>query len=346
VVRKIAVTLKQIAELAGVSRGTVDRALYDRGRVNPEVANNIKRIAEEMGYQPNRAGRALALSKNPIKIGVIIQSCNTPFMLDIIEGVNTAINEVERLGGKVILRQIYSVNPYETIEYMEELRLLNVTAIALVPTTDSIIRDKINQFTEIYSIPIITINSDVEDSKRMCFVGQNALQGGRTAGGLMGEILNGTGTISILSGHTNNASNTQRILGFKETLSKHFPELEILPQLAAYDDNEAARNLLLEQLRQHPDINGLFISASGIRGSCQALTELNLTQSVKVICFDVIEENISYLKQGIINFLIGQDAFYQGYHPIMILFQYFFENKKVEKEFLYTDIVIKTKYNI
>ena len=54
------VTLQQIAEAAGVSRGTVDRALNDRGRIKPEVAEKIKKIAEEMGYQPNRAGRALA----------------------------------------------------------------------------------------------------------------------------------------------------------------------------------------------------------------------------------------------------------------------------------------------
>ena len=53
------VTLQQIAEAAGVSRGTVDRALNDRGRIKPEVAEKIKKIAEEMGYRPNRAGRAL-----------------------------------------------------------------------------------------------------------------------------------------------------------------------------------------------------------------------------------------------------------------------------------------------
>ena len=43
------VTLQQIAEKAGVSRGTVDRALNDRGRIKPEVAEKIKKIAEEMG---------------------------------------------------------------------------------------------------------------------------------------------------------------------------------------------------------------------------------------------------------------------------------------------------------
>ena len=67
----MAVTLQQIAEAAGVSRGTVDRALNNRGRIRPEVEEKIKKIAQEMGYQPSRAGRALAMAKRKIRIGVI-----------------------------------------------------------------------------------------------------------------------------------------------------------------------------------------------------------------------------------------------------------------------------------
>ena len=54
----MAVTMQQIADLAGVSRGTVDRALNNRGRIRPEVAEKIKMIAKELGYQPNIAAKA------------------------------------------------------------------------------------------------------------------------------------------------------------------------------------------------------------------------------------------------------------------------------------------------
>ena len=59
----MAVTAQQIAELAGVSRGTVDRALHNRGRVNPEVAAKIHKIAAELGYNPNLIGQALVKSR-------------------------------------------------------------------------------------------------------------------------------------------------------------------------------------------------------------------------------------------------------------------------------------------
>ena len=49
-------TIKEIAALAGVSRGTVDRVLNDRGAVNPETAEKIRKIAKELDYKPNRAG--------------------------------------------------------------------------------------------------------------------------------------------------------------------------------------------------------------------------------------------------------------------------------------------------
>ena len=59
-------TIRQIAQLAGVSRGTVDRVLNNRAGVNPETAARVRRIAEEVGYQPNIAGQQLAGNESGI----------------------------------------------------------------------------------------------------------------------------------------------------------------------------------------------------------------------------------------------------------------------------------------
>ena len=82
----MAVTSQQIAELAGVSRGTVDRALHNRGRVNPEVAARIQKIAEELGYRPNSIGQALVRARQNLRLGAILQSAETPTMQDVAAG--------------------------------------------------------------------------------------------------------------------------------------------------------------------------------------------------------------------------------------------------------------------
>ena len=84
----MAVTAQQIAELAGVSRGTVDRALHNRGRVNPEVAAKIHKIAAELGYKPNLIGQALVKSRREFKLGAILQSPETPTIQIVRAGVH------------------------------------------------------------------------------------------------------------------------------------------------------------------------------------------------------------------------------------------------------------------
>lgn len=73
-------TIKEIAALAGVSRGTVDRVLNHRGSVNPATAERIEKIARELDYKPNVAGLVLAAQKKKLKLGVILFSRKIPFI--------------------------------------------------------------------------------------------------------------------------------------------------------------------------------------------------------------------------------------------------------------------------
>ena len=71
--------MKEIAELSGVSRGTVDRVLNHRGIVNAETERKVLEIAKLLDYQPNKAGIALAAQKKKLKIGVLLFGAGNPF---------------------------------------------------------------------------------------------------------------------------------------------------------------------------------------------------------------------------------------------------------------------------
>ena len=84
----MAVTIQQIAEKAGVSRGTVDRALHNRGRINPQVAERIWELADEMGYVPKERKKR-ENGKKKIKIGVVTQLAKASFSLSAVTSPNT-----------------------------------------------------------------------------------------------------------------------------------------------------------------------------------------------------------------------------------------------------------------
>ncbi len=89
-------TIKDIADLAGVSRGTVDRVLNNRGAVNPKTAEKIMEIVQALNYRPNRAGLALAAQKKKYKIGVILFSEHNPFFDEVMTG---CAEQIQRTAG-------------------------------------------------------------------------------------------------------------------------------------------------------------------------------------------------------------------------------------------------------
>lgn len=340
------VTLQQIADAAGVSRGTVDRALKNKGRIKPETAEKIKQLAKEMGYKPSRAGRALALAKRNIKIGVIVQSAKTEFMQNLLKGAESAKREVESLEGTVDIFCIDGVDAAREIEIMNQLKEQNYSGIAIVPANAEILMHTINQFSEEYEIPIVTFNSDVPGSRRLCYVGQDVYRGGQMACGLMGELLSGIGQVAIISSYQSTPAMVQRTSGFIEEAREHYPGISVVGVRYCYEDNWVSEKIMDELLEQYPNLAGVYVSGSGLDGVSRSLVKNGRAKDIRLVGNDIVEGNIRWVKKGVVDFLIGQNAYVQGYDPVMILFRLFIDGKKPSKELQYTDIVIKNKYNV
>ena len=340
------VTIRQIAEEAGVSRGTVDRVLNQRGRVRPEVEKRVKAIADELGYRPNLIGRALGMNKNRLKIGVIMQAAETAFMKEVAKGVSAAADEVSGLGGTVIKKKINGINVPKVLQTMEAMRAEGVHAIALMPVEDPRIKEAINRFVEEYNIPIVTFNSDIEGTKRLCFVGQNAVNCGRTSALLMGQYLKGReGTVAVISGFETNTSLSNRVKGFKEIMSQQFPEIEILDTEYCKEDEGKAEQITRMILKNHPNLKGIYVTCFGEAGICKVIQEYH-KEEIIMISNDLMGKNYNFLEQGIIDLLVGQEGKVQGAEPILILHRLLFNNESPAKEYNFTDIVIKTRHNM
>ena len=337
-------TIKEIAALAGVSRGTVDRVLNDRGAVNPETAEKIRKIAKELDYKPNRAGLVLAAQKKRLKLGVILFSTGNPFFQDVLTGINEKAEELAGYNCTVITKQI-SFGVEAQLQAVKELLAEEVNGIAMTPYNDERIRDCINTLYE-QGIPVVTLNTDIENSRRIAYVGSNYTRSGATAAGLLQLMTSGTVNVGIVTGSSNILCHTERIVGFLKTLEPFSDRIRVVDTVEIHDDEVESYEKTTTLLSKHPEINALFFAAGGVYGGCRSVEALGKKKAIRIIAFDLVPTTRQMLENGTIAATICQQPKIQGSNPLSLLFAYLTTGENPEKEYNYVAVDIRIKENI
>ena len=339
----MAVTVQQIADATGVSRGTVDRALNNRGRVDPEVAEKIRRTAEEMGYV--KKPRKTNARRRSCRIGIVTQLAGASFMREINRGIREAVRELQDREVEVLLRESYSVDAKEQIEAMEELRREGIDGLALMPVDTEGVREKINELID-DNIPVVTFNCDIVGTRRRCFVGMDNVKSGRTAAGLMKMLTGGQGKVLVITGYFTNHVNISRLAGFVEEIKASCPGIEIVGVQGSFDDAAEVEKIVVNTMRTIPDLDGILQVSGGQEGIRAAFEALGVEKRPHVIIYDQTPKNEKVLREDVADFLIDQNGYVQGYRPPHILADIIQKNQMPEQEQILTDITIRTKYNL
>lgn len=339
------VNIKKIAELANVSIGTVDRALHNRPGVSPEKKEEIERIAKEHSYKPNIAAKALAFQKKPTTIGVIVYEHYQPYAAHIMEGIKAAEKELRDFGVVIEILRMENQLVSEQIELLDQLIQKGVSGIMVRPMDDPCLRDKINEATDL-AIPVVTYNSDIDDSKRLCFVGQDLVKSGQVAAELLGKMMNKNGKVAIFTGHFKVKAHNERIKGFVEVITNEYPKIEIVETVETLEDSEITYTKVKEVFEKHKDLKAIYATAGCFKEMGEAIKLMDRENKIAFAGYDFYPEVIELVKEGVMDFTIGQNLFAQGYEPIMIIFDLIFKNKKPSKEQLFTNLDIRVKWNI
>ncbi len=344
-------TMQRIAELTGVSRGTVDRALHRRGRVDPEVEARVLRTAREIGYPFERPVRAAARkekapARRRIRIGVITYLCKAGFMQQINRGIARARDELSQWGVEILLRESPALNEDEQLAFIDELVEAGVDGLAVMPIDTGTVRQRLYDLEKDRALPLVMFNSDLPGIPRLCYVGMDNRQSGRTAAGLMNLLAHGRGKVLVITGAFSNQLNNARVDGFAQELKASFPGLSIAAVQSSFDSDEEVRRIVENAMLNIAGVNCIFTVSSGQTGLRAAFSNLRLEKRPNVIIYDQTPRNEQLLTDGIVDFLIDQNGFEQGYRPPIILASAINGDTVPEERYEYTEISIKTKYNL
>lgn len=193
-------------------------------------------------------------------------------------------------------------------------------------------------------IPIVTIDSDAENSKRLAYVGTDNITAGKVGAKEMIHQVGLYGNVGIIMGGKNVKNQIERVKGFTEYIKSN-SKLNI-------SEIESSDSYLLEAelatkkiLINNKDIKAIFCaSALDGQGAAKALISMGAAEKVKIICFDDLPETLDYIKNGTITSTIVQDPYGMGYKAVNIIMD-IMEGKNTKGIFL-TDVIVVTKDNI
>lgn len=337
-------TIKEIAQLANVSRGTVDRVIHNRGNVNPEIQARILNIIKEHDFSPNLAAMALKKSAAGLRIGVLLPSLTNEFYRDILLGIQRATDQYAQYGVSVKLIQLEELTCEAQCEAIDSLLSDGIDGLVLTAIDTPEMTDYVNKICK--SIPVITYNTDFSQSDRLCFVGQDHLSAGQTAGRLLCNSLRRPGKIVPLISYSTIRAHTRRVEGLCSVVPNSPVDVTVTEYLQTEERDDIAYALVRALLAQEKDdLVGIYVAGGGQVGAANALADSGRADEIMMVCYDLLPKTIEHLKAGVVDYTIGQQPFLQGYLPIRILHEYLALGRKPDRECYYTSIDIRLREN-
>ncbi len=307
------VTVKEIAKLAGTSRGTVDRVLHNRPGVAKEVQERVLQVIEEYNFKPNTLARALSRKQVPKTVGVILNSVGNPFFDDVLEGIDQCLADRSSYDITLELVQLKGYRSDEQVKAINDLVAKGIDGLVLTAMDHPAVTSRLKELTK-KGMPIITVNIDLSDvTARTDYIGCDYLKSGRLAGGAL-ELLSFGGplTVGVVHGSRDVTGHNQRLQGFTE-VTEALDGVTLAWQVACGDDDDLAYRQTMEQLKTNPP-DVIYVVAGGVAGVLQALEETN--SKTVAITNDMLPITREYLDKGVIKATVFQQPFEQGYNAV------------------------------
>ena len=337
-------TIKEIAKITGVSIGTVDRALHNRGRVSEETRSKILEAAEKLGYTANIFARNLKLSKiYNFCVFMPHPSNDSHYWQMPLEGILKAVKELShyRINVEFFFYDKYREN--SIVSNFSKALKLKWDGFAIVPSGSEVFGKLLKKVPE--DIPYIFFDSLIPGASCLTFIGQDAYKSGAASAKLMHLLISDSSKIAVVKYTPEDYHIVQRTKGFCDYFkSINHSEINILEIPPDYKLNTGKYlDKLIKQKKY--DLNGIFVSSASTYLVAEYLKKRSLERRIKLIGYDLIEENVEYLKEGIIDFIISQMSEKQGYESIYTLVNNIILKQKVNKRKL-MQIDIITKENV
>jgi len=217
---------------------------------------------------------------------------------------------------EVDFRLVSDATSAEQRRIVDDLVVRGAKGIAISPIDPVNQKPMLDELSE--QITVITCDSDIPGSKRLCYLGTDNVAAGRQAGELIKEVMPQGGEIMIFVGKADTQNSKERVQGIKEAIAGS--QIVIMDIRTDNNDKVVAKSNVSDALVKYPDLV-CCVGLWNYNGPAilNAVSDAGKLGTIKIVCFDEDEETLAGVKDGYIYGTVVQQPYEFGYQSIMLL---------------------------
>ena len=335
--------IPRIAELAGVSIGTVDRALHRRPGINEETRQRVLDIAKKIGYRPNLAARSLSKGRR-IRIGVCVPREIRYFYNEMWDGIHDEVRRYESRGVDFLLEEVPELGKGER-RLFRKLLDTGVQGIVVTPGNPVTMTPLIDT-AESNGTRVVCVSTDAPASKRSSIVCVEPRLNGLIAGELMAKFVPPGSATAIITGMLKTVDHREKAEGFTRSFTQYCQGGSVVATIEGHEDAEESFRKTRKLLKRVPQLAGIYINTVNCLPVCKALTAARRSGKIRVIATDLFQAMVPLFRKGIIDASMHQRPYRQGQIAVRSLAEHLLHDAELVTHYLNPAVILRSNLQL
>lgn len=326
------ISIKKISEESGYGTATVDRVLNDRPGVSQKSKNKVLKILSNLqkGIKKDNKKRILICCESGPSYNRTLET--------IIDNVNLKNEYQYNLSKKIIAAKDFKTENFvKLIDNSEQF-----DALLIISQENHSINNSISLLAK-KNKPSITLTTDLSNSNRTCYVGNDQSVAGSTAAHLIGKHQGKKNGSILMVMSMPYRCQQERELGFRNVIRSKYPNLRIKESIFSLDTSEESYKNVKKFIKENGVPLAVYNISGGNLGVAKAIDELNLKEHIIFIGHELNINSKYLLENDKMDYVIGHDVELEVTVAFDKINSYF--NNTLDKDFYYSDVLIYNKYN-
>jgi LacI family transcriptional regulator len=338
--------VRELAKLANVSLGTVDRALNGRKEVSEKTRLRILQIAEKHGYTPNLSARALSVGRANLRIGVCIPREIHYFYDQIRDGIFDEARRFDHVGVEVLYQPVRTLGS-KSSHVIKRLLDSDIQALVLTPGNPAEVAPLIEIAEKQRNVRVVCVATDDSLSSRSTSISVDPRLNGMLAAELMSKFVPSHSQVAVVTGIMKTEDNGKKVAGFSDVFAKECGGGEIVEIIEGHEDEKETFNKCVRLLKKYPKLAGLYISTVNCIPVCEAIEARGRSGQIRIVATDLFAEAMPFFESGTLSASIYQNPYRQGQTAVRLIVDHILHGQPFPPvRYLNPAIALKSNLNL